>query len=366
MVGRSSASTCRQEWSRDTIFARHAMSTLILTDRRLLGHDAGPGHPESPARLQAILGDLEGAPPDGVVFETPRAATAAEIDAVHAPAHRALLQGLEGKRARLDDDTSVSEGSWEAASLAAGAAVGAVEAVWSGRAENAFALVRPPGHHAEAGRAMGFCLLNNAAIAAEAARRAGARRVLIVDWDVHHGNGTQEIFAARDDVCYMSVHQYPFYPGTGAAHEVGVGAGRGATVNCPLPGGQTDADYGVVFHDLLLPAGRAFAPDLIIVSAGFDAHACDPLAEMRVTERGFAAMGSALRELAADSCGGKLVLLLEGGYDLGALARSVHASLEALTGRHEDFPKGAGTAAIDAVLTTRAALRSAGRIFSPT
>jgi acetoin utilization deacetylase AcuC-like enzyme len=238
--------------------------------------------------------------------------------------------------------------------------------VMGGDADNAFALVRPPGHHARPDRAMGFCLLNSAAIAAEAARRAGAERVLILDWDVHHGNGTQEIFEARQDVLYMSVHQYPFYPGTGAAAEVGVGAGRGATVNCALPGGQADADYGVVFHDLFLPVGRAFAPDLIIVSAGFDAHARDPLAEMRVTERGFAAMGSALRELAADSCGGKLVLLLEGGYDLGALASSVHASLEALTGRHEDFPKGAGTAAIDAVLTTRAALRSAGRIFSPT
>src|SRR5450432_4209845 len=360
MVGRSSASTCRQEWSRDTIFARHAMSTLILTDRRLLGHDAGPGHPESPARLQAILGDLEGAPPDGVVFETPRAATAAEIDAVHAPAHRALLQGLEGKRARLDDDTSVSEGSWEAASLAAGAAVGAVEAVWSGRAENAFALVRPPGHHAEAGRAMGFCLLNNAAVAAEAARRAGAARVLIVDWDVHHGNGTQEIFAARDDVLYMSVHQYPFYPGTGAAEEIGVGAGKGATVNCPLPAGQDDADYGAVFHDLLLPAGRAFAPDLIIVSAGYDAHERDPLADMNVTERGFAAMTSLVAQLAAEACGGKLVLLLEGGYDLSALASSVHASLEVLAGRREEFPLGAGTDVALAVAAARDALRAGG------
>ena len=140
---------------------------------------------------------------------------------------------------------------------------------------------------------MGFCLLNNAAVAAEAARRAGAERVLIVDWDVHHGNGTQEIFVARDDVLYMSVHQYPFYPGTGAAEEIGLGAGKGATVNCPLPGGQDDADYGAVFHDLFLPVARAFAPDLILVSAGFDAHARDPLAEMSVTERGFAAMTSA-------------------------------------------------------------------------
>jgi len=342
------------------------MSTLVLTDPRFLDHDPGPGHVESPARLDAIMAELGRAPLAGVTIETPRAATDAEIEAVHSPGYRARLASLDGQYAELDPDTAVSPGSWEAATLAAGAAVGAALAVMGGKADNAFALVRPPGHHARPDRAMGFCLLNNAAIAAEAARRAGAERVLILDWDVHHGNGTQEIFEARQDVLYMSVHQYPFYPGTGAAAEVGVGAGRGATVNCALPGGQADADYGVVFHDLFLPVGRAFAPDLIIVSAGFDAHARDPLAEMRVTERGFAAMGSALRELAADSCGGKLVLLLEGGYDLGALASSVHASLEALTGRHEDFPKGAGTAAIDAVLTTRAALRSAGRIFSPT
>ena len=172
-------------------------------------------------------------------------------------------------------------------------------------------------------------------------RRPGARapqRVLILDWDVHHGNGTQEIFAGRDDVLYMSVHQYPFYPGTGASEEIGVGAGKGATVNCPLPAGQTDADYGAVFHDLFLPVGRAFAPELIIVSAGYDAHLRDPLADMRVTERGFAAMTSLMAELAEEACGGKLVLLLEGGYDLGALALSVRASLEALTGRREEFP----------------------------
>jgi acetoin utilization deacetylase AcuC-like enzyme len=342
------------------------MSTLVLTDPKFLDHDPGPGHVESPARLDAIMTELGRAPLAGVTVEAPRAATDAEIEAVHSPGYRARMASLDGQYAELDPDTAVSPGSWEAATLAAGAAVGAALAVMGGDADNAFALVRPPGHHARPDRAMGFCLLNNAAIAAEAARRAGAERVLILDWDVHHGNGTQEIFEARPDVLYMSVHQYPFYPGTGAAAEVGVGAGRGATVNCALPGGQSDADYGVVFHDLFLPVGRAFAPDLIIVSAGFDAHLRDPLAEMRVTERGFAAMGSALRELAAGTCGGKLVLLLEGGYDLGALASSVHASLEALTGRHEDFPKGAGTAAIDAVLTTRAALRSAGRIVSPT
>jgi acetoin utilization deacetylase AcuC-like enzyme len=235
-----------------------------------------------------------------------------------------------------------------------------------GRAANAFALVRPPGHHARPAEAMGFCLINNAAVAAEAARRAGAERVMIVDWDVHHGNGTQEIFASRDDILYTSVHQYPFYPGTGAAEEIGVGAGKGATVNCPLPAGQDDADYGAVFHDLFLPVGRAFAPNLIIVSAGFDAHARDPLAEMGVTERGFAAMASSLVELAEGSCGGKLVLLLEGGYDLAALASSVRATLEVLTGRREEFPLGAGTDPVLAISAARDALRAGGRIVPKT
>jgi acetoin utilization deacetylase AcuC-like enzyme len=337
------------------------MATLITTDRRMLDHDPGSGHPESPARLAAVLADLERAPPAGALLEAPRPATEAEIEAVHSRAYRASLQGLAGRRARLDPDTAMSEGSWDAACLAAGAAVGAVEAVWSGRAANAFALVRPPGHHAEQARAMGFCLLNNAAIAAEAARRAGAGRVLILDWDVHHGNGTQNIFAARPDVLYASVHQYPFYPGTGAHDDVGSGPGKGFTVNCGMPGGQDDADYGVVFHDLLLPAARAFAPDIVIVSAGFDPHERDPLADMQVTDRGFAAMCSAVAELADGACGGKLVLLLEGGYDLEALATSVRACLEVLGGRRESFPSGAGTVAPRAVAATRSALQAAHR-----
>jgi acetoin utilization deacetylase AcuC-like enzyme len=340
--------------------------TIVFTDPKFLDHDPGHGHVESPARLDAIMSELGRAPIEGVTIETPRGATDAEIEAVHHPGYRARLARLAGEYAELDADTAVSPGSWDAAKLAAGAAVGAVEAVMKGRAANAFALVRPPGHHARPAEAMGFCLLNNAAVAAEAARRAGAQRVLIVDWDVHHGNGTQEIFIARDDVLYMSVHQFPFYPGTGAAEEIGVGSGKGATVNCPLPGGQDDADYGAVFHDLFLPVGRAFAPDLILVSAGFDAHARDPLAEMHVTEQGFAAMTSLLAELAAGSADGKLVLLLEGGYDLGALAASVRASLEVLTGRREEFPLGAGTEPALAMAAARDALRAAGRIVPKT
>jgi len=336
-------------------------STIVITDKRFLDHDPGDGHPESPARLEALLEDLARVPATDVAMEEARFATDAEIETVHPAAYREALAARGGHRARLDPDTVMSPGSWDAARLAAGAAVEAVRATMTGRARNAFAMVRPPGHHAEPDRAMGFCLLNNAAIAAEAARRAGAARVLIVDWDVHHGNGTQDIFAARDDVLYMSVHQYPFYPGTGAADEVGVGAGRGATVNCPLPGGQGDADYGAVFHDLFLPAARAFRPELVIVSAGFDAHARDPLANMRVSERGFAAMASVLAQLADETCGGKLALVLEGGYDLPALTASVRAALEVLAGRHEDFPGGPQAATLEAIGAARAALRAAGR-----
>jgi acetoin utilization deacetylase AcuC-like enzyme len=342
------------------------MSTIVITDRRFLDHDPGAGHPESPARLDAVLGDLARAPVAGVSIEAPRFATDAEIEAVHPAEYREALAALAGRRAQLDPDTLTSPGSWDAARLAAGAAVDAVRATMTGRARNAFALVRPPGHHAEPDQAMGFCLLNNAAIAAEAARRAGAARVLIVDWDVHHGNGTQDIFAARDDVLYMSVHQYPFYPGTGAASEVGAGAGRGATVNCPLPGGQGDADYGVVFHDLFLPVARAFRPELVIVSAGYDAHARDPLAGMRVSERGFAAMATVLTQLAEETCGGKLALMLEGGYDLPALTASVRATLEVMTGRREEFPGGPQTTTLHAIDQAREALAAAGRAVPKT
>jgi acetoin utilization deacetylase AcuC-like enzyme len=280
---------------------------------------------------------------------------------VHSLAHVNRLAALDGRVAALDPDTATSPGSWRATTAAAGAAVVAVEEVWAERARNAFALVRPPGHHAEAAHAMGFCLINNAAVAAEAALRLGARRVAILDWDVHHGNGTQHLFEDREDVLYLSSHQYPFYPGTGAPDEIGRGEGIGFTINCALEPGQGDAEYGAVFHDLFLPALDAFAADLTIVSAGFDAHVRDPLAGMRVTERGFAAMCCAVRDCARD---GKLVLLLEGGYDLDALTGSVRASIEVLAGRSETFPRGAGLHAPEAIGATRAALMRAGRSLS--
>ncbi|ADO74323.1 histone deacetylase family protein [Stigmatella aurantiaca] len=334
------------------------LPTLLLTDPLFLQHDPGQGHPESPARLQSILSVLARTPVAGTQVRSPRSATAAELSAVHTPELRQALLGMAGHRAVIDEDTRLSPDSYDAALLAAGAAVGAVEEVMAGRARNAFALVRPPGHHAEPGRAMGFCLFNNVAIAAEAGRRLGAERVLVLDWDVHHGNGTQAAFEGRRDVLYQSVHQYPYYPGTGAPREVGQGAGEGFSVNCALPGGATDSDYRSIFEDLLLPIADSFQPQLMLVSAGFDPHRNDPLGGMLVTERGFAAMCAGLRSLAERLCGGKLVLVLEGGYSLEGLSQSVHACIEVLAGRSDSFPGGETSSdTAHAIAQSREALR---------
>lgn len=331
-----------------------AMDTLLLTDPAFLAHDPGPRHPECPARLARTLSLLEAHPLAGVRYAPPREATTEELTRVHDPKLVAAVQALDGQDAMIDGDTFTSKGSVRAAMRAAGAGVGAVEAVLRGEAANAFALVRPPGHHAEPDRAMGFCLFNNAAIAAAHARSLGVERVLVVDWDVHHGNGTQAAFAGRRDVLYQSCHQFPYYPGTGAAEEVGHGEGEGFTVNVPLPAGRTDADLGAVFEDVFLPIAQAYRPQLVIVSAGFDPHEDDPLGGMLVTERGFAAMCTAMRQLAEASCQGRLVLMLEGGYSLTGLPRSVHACVEVLTGgRTEALPAGVTTEAGAAIRHAR-------------
>jgi acetoin utilization deacetylase AcuC-like enzyme len=331
--------------------------TVVYSDPLFLRHQPGPHHPERPERLERILEVLERVPVAGVERRTPRAVTEGELSAVHTADLRAALSAHAGQRARIDADTVMSPDSYDAALLAAGAGVAATEEVLAGRARNAFALVRPPGHHAEPHRAMGFCLYNNAAVAAERARQLGIERVAILDWDVHHGNGTQAAFWNRRDVLYLSSHQFPFYPGTGATEEVGDGPGKGFTVNCPLPAGQTDADYGLVFQELFLPVLQSFSPQLILVSAGFDAHARDPLGGMRLTERGYAAMCAATVQLAEQCCGGKVVMLLEGGYDLDALAQSVHACVEVLSGRRDEFPHGAGVSASRVVQHAREVLR---------
>jgi acetoin utilization deacetylase AcuC-like enzyme len=247
--------------------------------------------------------------------------------------------------ARLDPDTVVSSGSWEAALLAAGAAIDACDAVAGGRLANAFVCARPPGHHAETGRAIGFCLFNNVAVAARHLQaERGLGRIFIVDWDVHHGNGTQQIFESDDSVFYFSTHQDPFYPGTGGGQERGHGRGEGFTLNVPLPAGTGDAEYLRIFREILRPAIESFAPEMILVSAGFDAHRDDPLASMAVTEEGFAGMTRIVREAAAEHCGGRVVSVLEGGYDLGALARAVEAHLIELGASPDQPPRADGGA----------------------
>jgi len=330
---------------------------LVLTHPLFLEHQPGRGHPESPLRLSRTLEFLEQNRLPTLEFRAPRMARLDELARVHEPELLEEFAGLDGAHVAIDVDTFASPRTHGAALAAAGAAIEGVEAVLGGTHRTAFALVRPPGHHAEPNRMMGFCFLNNAALAAEAARSMGAARVLILDWDVHHGNGTQAAFWERGDVLYQSVHQYPFYPGTGASHETGERAGAGYTVNVPFPAGRTDADLGAAFHEVFLPVAQAFRPDVVIVSAGFDAHEDDPLGGMLATERGFAAMCSAMKALAEEVAGGRLVLLLEGGYSLLGLPRSVHACLEVMAGRRDDFPRGASREAMHAIAASREALK---------
>jgi len=308
------------------------MAVLLLFDEKMTEHDPGPGHPESPNRLQAIWTDLARRPVAGTEVVTPPEATREELRRVHDDAYISRILALRGREVQLDPDTATSAASVDAALLAAGAAAEAVRRVLTGQAQSAFALVRPPGHHAESTRAMGFCLFNNVAVAASEAHAHGLSRVLCVDWDVHHGNGTQHSFYERRDLLFCSTHQYPLYPGTGHESEAGRGAGEGFTVNLPLPAGCGDGDYAACFADVLLPIADAYRPELVLVSAGFDAHRDDPLAGMAVTEEGFAALCGAVKQIADCYCPGRLVLTLEGGYDLRALARSSRACIEVLAG----------------------------------
>jgi acetoin utilization deacetylase AcuC-like enzyme len=307
---------------------------LLSTDERMLAHNPGPGHPERPERLRAILDDLRRRPIDGTRWATPSPATPEALALAHDPGYVSSILSLRGQSTELDPDTIVSPGSIDAALLAAGAAIQTVDALMSRDTDSAVAIVRPPGHHAERARAMGFCLFNNIAIAAAHARAChGLDRILIIDWDVHHGNGTQDIFYSDPAVLYFSTHQFPFYPGTGGAHEVGEGAGRGFTVNVPLPAGIGDSEYAAIFDLVLSPIADAFAPQLVLVSAGFDAHRSDPLGEMRMSERGFAHLCAVAEEIAARHAEGRIALILEGGYNIHNLAADVRACIEVLAGR---------------------------------
>jgi acetoin utilization deacetylase AcuC-like enzyme len=308
----------------------------VVWDPLFVEHEApGPAqHPERPARLEAARQGLFSALVDARVNAlSPRDASDDELGRVHDPRYVEELSAISGRRGYLDADTYYSPASHAAAVRAAGGCVEMVDTVLRGQASYGVALVRPPGHHARPGTAMGFCLLNNIAVAAAHARANGCERVAIVDWDVHHGNGTQEMFYADPSVLYVSLHQWPLYPGTGARGEVGSGDGVGATVNVPLSPGAGDAAYVAAVDRIVAPAVAEFAPDLLLISAGYDAHECDPLAAMRLTAWGYSEMTRRLLAAMPEGFAGKLALVLEGGYDLTALRDSLEATLGAVEGR---------------------------------
>jgi acetoin utilization deacetylase AcuC-like enzyme len=310
------------------------MKVGYVYDPIYLKHDTGH-HPEKAQRLEAIISHLEqtGLKQQLLPIE-PRAATIEEIALVHSKQYISHIQKVvESGGGWLDIDTVTSPGSYDAAVYAAGGVIRATEVVMDREVGSAFALVRPPGHHATATQAKGFCLFNNIAIAAKyALNKYKLKRIAIIDFDVHHGNGTQDTFYGDPKVLYVSTHEFPLYPGTGRIEETGSGEGRGATVNIPLPAGTGDAEYLEVFDQIIVPVVRRFSPQLVLVSAGYDAHWSDPLAMMAVSVTGFARMTGIIKGLADELCGGRVALTLEGGYPLDALAASVKATFDVLLG----------------------------------
>lgn len=311
------------------------MQVGIVYSKDYLEHNTGM-HPENAGRLRAIMkGLIDAGVIDLLHPVKPVHASIEQLRLVHTSGHIRTVKEFSSREMALDGDTPTSIRSYDVALMAAGGVISAVDAVMDGM-DSVFALVRPPGHHAEPDRSMGFCLFNNVAIAARYAQQKGLVKVLIVDWDVHHGNGTQKAFYNDNSVLYFSIHQYPYYPGTGGLDETGVGKGRGYTINVPLPGGANDADYLYAFNKVLVPAARTFRPDIILVSAGLDGHRYDPLAGMNLTSAGFGKMTGVVRSLAEELCDGNLVLALEGGYDYGALSDSVVSIFRALLDEIDD------------------------------
>jgi acetoin utilization deacetylase AcuC-like enzyme len=336
---------------------------LLVTSSRFEEHVTPPGHPERMERAHVFDAAAARWTERGVAAIDPRPATREELLRVHAPDYLDSIAAASGRAVMLDPDTFTSPESVEIAALAAGATVQAAEHALD-RREPAFALVRPPGHHAERDHAMGFCLYNNVAVAAAHAVAAGQRRIAIVDIDVHHGNGTQWMFYDDPGVLYFSTHQFPFYPGTGAADEIGTGNGKGFTFNVPLEMGATDADYELVYRSAVIPVLNEFGPDLILVSAGFDAHERDPLASMRVTTAGYA---SIVRQIVKSAKNGVIAFVTEGGYDLSALADCLDASFTEIQGLSSSLDDSSSAARV-AMNTTRAeraldAVRAAQKPF---
>jgi len=329
------------------------MPLILVTSDRFADHLTPPGHPERVERAEAMQVVAERARAAGHEIVEPRAATDDDLARVHDAEHIETIVSARGRTAMLDADTFMSPESDEVARLAAGAVLTSIDRVLDGPpGTRAFAMVRPPGHHAEADRAMGFCLYNSIAIGAAAARARGLTRVAIIDYDVHHGNGTQWIFYEDPGVLFLSSHQFPFYPGTGAVTEAGRGDGAGFTINLPLEAGATDADFDRVFRDLAIPVLHEFEPELLLVSAGFDAHVSDPLAGMRMTTGGFGRLTTRLLRAADEICAGRAVFVTEGGYDTSALAECCQCVID-LTSADvlEDPPPATGdTSRADAIV----------------
>ena len=304
--------------------------TAFLADPISKRHEPGPGHPESPARFDAVV---RGLAPFELTSFTPRSATEDEVALCHTPQYiRTARHEVEDGFTQLTTgDTDLSHDTYDVALRAVGTVLHAVDLVFTGQAANAFCVVRPPGHHACANRGMGFCMFNNIALGARyAQRRHGAERVMIVDWDVHHGNGTQDIFYHDGSVLFFSTHQYPWYPGTGAADETGEGKGAGLILNCPLPSGSGRTEIWHAFQEKLKPAADNFRPDLVMVSAGFDSRLGDPLGQFTLGDRDFADLTRMVRDVAAKYSCGRLVSVLEGGYNLYGLTKATQAHAQAL------------------------------------
>ncbi len=309
--------------------------TAVFYDPIYLEHDTGFGHPERAERLEVTLQTMESTGlSEKISIVSPRDATPEEIELVHPKTYiQKIKQVAESGGGWLDADTHVSPRSYEAALRSTGAALEGLERIFAGELDNAFCLARPPGHHATATRGMGFCLFNNNAVAARfAMEKFGVKRVFILDWDAHHGNGIQDIFYDDDRVLYVSLHQYPHYPGSGSYHEVGRGKGEGYTVNFPLPARTGEDVYLAAFDQVIVPLALKYQPELVLISAGYDAHFSDPLCSMLLKSTSYAEMATRLKKLAEEVCGGKVMACLEGGYNLSAVARSIVNTVAVLAG----------------------------------